>query len=405
MIKTKLKFFLFLSFYILQSLSCIRSLGGNFKYKPGELPLKISPGAAKLIKNAFKGIDPKKLLDYHTHLLALDKKKSGAFVNERMLTWYHFFDRIKYKIYLSASGITYEENADEEYVNRLVDLIQNIPDHGKYYLLSLDKYYNLQGEAILEKTELYIPNKYTETIQKKYPNLFKLAVSVHPYRKDALDVLEKWAKKGVRLVKWLPNAMGIDPSHPITEPYYKIMRRYNIVLLTHAGEEQAVHAEEGQENGNPLLLRKPLDMGVKVIVAHCASLGKGIDLDDKEKKKVENFDLFLRLMKEPQYENLLYADISAMTQFNRSARPLKTMLDHKYLHHRLVNGSDYPLPAINILIWTRNLVNEGFITSQERKYLNEIYYINPLLFDFVLKRTVKSPDTGNKFSVKVFQKF
>src|SRR6185295_3090714 len=109
-----------------------------------------------------------------------------------------------------------------------------------------------------------------------------------------------------------------------------------------------------------------------------------------------NFDLFLRLMGEKRYEDLLFADISAMTQFNRSGVPLQTILAREDLHARLVNGSDYPLPAINVLIRTRSLVKQGYITTDERSSLNEIYHYNPLLFDFALKRTLKLPNTTRR---------
>jgi len=73
-------------------------------------------------------------------------------------------------------------------------------------------------------------------------------------------------------------------------------RELGLVLLSHAGEEQAVEAEEHQELGNPLRLRRALDRGVRVIVAHCASLGEGKDLDDPEGASADSFDLFLRLL-------------------------------------------------------------------------------------------------------------
>jgi predicted TIM-barrel fold metal-dependent hydrolase len=225
-------------------------------------------------------------------------------------------------------------------------------------------------------------------------------MSVHPYRADALQQLEHWAGKGVRLIKWLPNAMGIDPADPKCLPYYRKMKELNLVLLTHAGEEKAVEAEEEQKYGNPLRLRAALNEGVKVIIAHCASLGENADLDNGDVMK-PNFDLFLRLMDEKKYEHLLFADISALTQDNRSGLPLKTMLNRTDLHHRLVNGSDYPLPAINIIIHTKRLVNAGYITRKEAKYLKEIYDYNPLLFDFVLKRTLHGPGA---FPAAVFMK-
>jgi hypothetical protein len=43
----------------------------------------------------------------------------------------------------------------------------------------------------------------------------------------------------------------------------------------------------------------------------------------------------------------------------------------------------------------------GFITAQERTYLNEIYHINPLLFEVVLKRTLKGPN-GEMFPKELF---
>ena len=91
-----------------------------------------------------------------------------------------------------------------------------------------------------------------------------------------------------------------------------------------------------------------------------------------------------------------------MLQFNRMPEPLLAILKRQDLHPRLINGSDYPLPAINFLIHTRSLARDGFITAEERESLNEIYDYNPLLFDFVLKRTVRHPQTKQKFAASVF---
>jgi mannonate dehydratase len=137
-------------------------------------------------------------------------------------------------------------------------------------------------------------------------------------------------------------------------------------------------------------------------MAHAASLGTGIDLDDSEKKEISNFDLFLRLMDEKKYQGLLFGEISGITQVNRLPVPLTTMIEREDLHSRLVNGSDYPVPAINVVIWTIRLVSEGFITAEERQLLNQIYDVNPLLFDFVLKRTLRHPKTGSQFPPKSF---
>ena len=174
-----------------------------------------------------------------------------------------------------------------------------------------------------------------------------------------------------------------------------------MVLLTHVGEEYAVDAEEDQRLGNPLLFRRPLEMGVTVVMAHAASLGTNEDLDNPG-ETLPNFELFLRLMEERRYEGHLYGEISAMTQVNRLPDPLVTLLGRSDLHHRLVNGSDYPLPAINIVIQTRALVRYGMLTPEEREWLNEIYEYNPLLFDYAVKRTIRHPESGNRFPASVF---
>src|SRR5436190_12138921 len=166
--------------------------------------------------------------------------------------------------------------------------------------------------------------------------------------------------------------MGVDPSDPQCDSFYQKIKELDLILLSHGGEEKAVEAEEDQKLGNPLLLRRPLDHGVKVIIAHCAGLGDNEDLDDPQRKRVPNFDLFLRLMDEKRYEGLLFADISAMTQYNRTGTSLTTILRRQDLHERLVNGSDYPLPAINVVIRTGALVKQGYITREERACLNEI---------------------------------
>jgi hypothetical protein len=48
------------------------------------------------------------------------------------------------------------------------------------------------------------------------------------------------------------------------------------------------------------------------------------------------------------------------------------------------------------------LVKYGYLSEAERHQLKEIYHFNPLLFDFVLKRTIKPPEhkqTTPKFCV------
>jgi uncharacterized protein len=380
----------------------VNHIGGAFTRKPEELKDGVSARAADLIQRAFADIDPERLIDHHTHVAGLGVGGTNAFVNPKMRSWAHPFHHLKFKVYLSAAGVEDVGRADAELIQRLVNLIKHIEHHGKHRLLAFDKNYQPDGSVNLEKTEFYVSNEYVFALAEQYPDLFVPNISVNPYRLDAVQELEKWAARGARIVKWLPNAMGIDPSDPHCDVFYQKMTELDLILLSHGGEEKAVEAEEDQKLGNPLLLRRALDHGVKVIVAHCAGLGENQDLDSPSQKRVPNFDLFMRLMGEERYEGLLFGEISAMTQFNRIGNPLTTILQREDLHERLLNGSDYPLPAINVLIRTRPLVKGGYITASERDSLNEIYDYNPLLFDFVLKRTIKLPGTQKRLPASVF---
>jgi predicted TIM-barrel fold metal-dependent hydrolase len=376
-------------------------IAGAFTQQPEALRDRIGTRASDLIKRSFDDIDPARLLDYHTHVAGIGKG-TDAFVNPKMLAWRYPLHRLKFKVYLSAGAVTDVEQADAQIVERLTRLITSIDGHGKHRLLAFDKNYNRDGTANLAKTEFYISNDYIFTLATQQPDCFEPVISVNPYRRDALPELERGAKRGARMVKWLPNAMGIDPSDELCDQFYQKMKELGLVLLSHGGEEKAVEAKEDQRLGNPLLLRRALDHGVKVIVAHCAGLGDNKDLDSPQRKRVPNFDLFLRLMDEKRYEGLLFADISAMTQYNRIGRPLTTILQREDLHERLVNGSDYPLPAINVLIRTSTLRMQGYITNEERACLNEVYDYNPLLFDFVLKRTIRIPGIEKRLPASIF---
>ncbi|HVH90017.1 MAG TPA: hypothetical protein VM783_01355, partial [Candidatus Acidoferrum sp.] len=108
-----------------------------------------------------------------------------------------------------------------------------------------------------------------------------------------------------------------------------------------------------------------------------------------------------RLMNEARYDRQLLGEISALTQANRTESVLTTLIRRVEWHPRLINGSDYPLPGVIPLISPRRFVKQGFLTEAQAKVLSEIRGYNPLLFDFVLKRSLVSG--GQRFTPVVFE--
>jgi len=353
-----------------------------------------------LIQKAYEGLNPDKLIDYHVHLIGTEREKTGNFVHPNFLSWKHPFLHGLFLLFKKAFHVRDVHKAEEESLERLLQLAKQVG--GSYYLLAFDRTYENS-----EKTHFFVSNEFIYNCARQNSPLLLPTASIHPYRLDALDELDRWAGLGVKIIKWLPNVMGINPSDPRCIPYYKKMHDLGLILLTHAGHESLLPLVLNQELGNPLLLRKALDQGVRVIMAHSATLGSSSDLDHPSKMRRKNFDLFLRMIKEPQYQSSLFGDIAAVTILNRMGyldRLIEESQRGGALEDRLVNGSDYPLPCIPWAISTKALQLLGYVTSEERKSLNELFRWNPLLFDFVLKCTLKHTKTQAPFPKRIFMK-
>lgn len=361
----------------------------------------LSDDAYELINTAFKDLE-QPWFDYHAHLLGMGT--DDLFVNPKMLSLAHPYQYYRYLVYRRAAGIQSNKltEGNKQYIERLKNLISGFPQPGQTLLLAFDKFYTPEGQYLEQETEFYVSNDYTASFAQTSPQLFQAAVSIHPYQSEALKQLEQWHEKGKRFIKWLPNAMGIDPSDEKLEPFFERVKQLDMVILTHVGYEMAVESAAHQSYGNPLLWRRALDMGTKVIFAHVGSLGQCQDIEANSKEDTDCFDLAIRMLSEPQYQQNLFADISATVFINRKEKVLKTLLANQELHSRLINGSDYPIPAINAMVSTKLLAYRGFLTGKEAVLLTEIYHHNPLLFDFVLKRTLRHPDTQQSFSKSIF---
>lgn len=378
----------------------LRALAGDWDREQDPSAGAMSAEARALLESTLADLDPARLVDVHAHLAGIGTDGSGCEVNPRMRSWLHPFDRARFEAYFSASGVTDRAHGDREFVEVLARLAREAG--GRRVLLAFDRHHHESGSALPEETEFHVPNDWARAAAAREPRLFLFGASVHPYRPDALAELERVAGGGAKLVKWLPNAMGIDPANPRCDAFYAKLVELRLVLLSHTGEELAVDAGEAQELGNPLRLRRALDAGVTVIAAHCASLGAHADLDHPDRPRVPGLDLFLRLMDEERYEGLLFGELSAITNRNRPRRVIDELMRRRDLHARFVNGSDWPLPAIDVLIEIDRYVRWGFLEASALAPLREIYRANPLSFDLALKRALRHPETGAGFEPEAF---
>ena len=352
------------------------------------------------MRAAWDGLDPAKLWDSHTHLIGTGDAGSGIYVNPRTES---LLDPGQYarRLFFLNAGCVHDAtgSVDLAYVDRMRNLIDGLRPGVKMLLFAFERAYDEHGAPDPEHTIFHIPNDYARDVARRHPEDFEWAASIHPYRKDALAALEQAARDGARGVKWLPSAMGIDPASEKCDAFYRLMSKIDLPLIAHAGLERAVLGREAHDFGNPLRLRRALEAGVRVVVAHCASMGEDRDLDQGPNGPyVESFSLFARIFE--KYQNA-YGDISAMTQVNRAGPALARVIENEAWHARLLNGSDYPLPGVMPIFSVDYLVSLKMVQESAAPVLREIRAHNPLLFDFVLKRHLRS--NGRALGASVFE--
>jgi uncharacterized protein len=168
------------------------------------------------------------------------------------------------------------------------------------------------------------------------------------------------------------------------------------VLLSHTGDEHTLRVDDrDQDLADPLRLSLAIEEGVTVVMLHAGR--DGVErAPGRDGKRRSYADRFFEMMK--RYPPNLFGEISTVPYLG-THRLLERLLQDPEITPRLVNGSDYPAPAIPGTDPTGRLFRSGYLRDpadngpasalQRRNALREIRRQNPLLFDFVLKRTLR----------------
>lgn len=363
-------------------------------------PATALPAAAhELVHEALQGLDPAELWDVHCHLLGNGDSGSGCTLHPSLDQWWRPVEFIRKRAILQGAGVDdAAPSIDRAYVERLRQLAAAFPAGARWLLFAFERAHDPQGRVLPSATTFHVPNAYAAAVAAAHPARFGWVASVHPYRPDAIEALEQGLDAGALAVKWLPSSMGIDPLDPRCRPFYDRLAARRVPLIVHCGDEHAVPGMGLQSLGNPLRVRAALEAGVRVIAAHCASLGTAEDLDATSRRRVPAFALFARLMDE---QPGLHGDVSAVAQRNRDPALLRTLLQRDDWHDRLLQGSDHPLPGLAVLTSLPRLVDAGLLAAADAAPLAALRRANPLLFDLVLKRRLAWQ--GQRFGRAVFE--
>ncbi len=353
-----------------------------------------------LVERALADLDATQLWDVHTHLLGTGDSGSGCTVNAQLGQWWHPVEMLRKRVILGAACVPPDApSVDRAYVQRLRALADDFPAGARWMLFAFDQACDDAGRAHAAHTTFHVPDAYAARIAAETPHRFAWVASVHPYRPDALARLDVALAGGAVALKWLPSSMNIDLRDARLRPFYDRLAAARLPVIVHCGEERAVPGAGRDMLGNPLLVRAALERGVRVVVAHCASLGNALDLDRVRPREVPAFSLFARLMDEGWGAHLM-GDISVVLQTNRSPEVVRTLLTREDWQPRLMHGSDYPLPGIPAAVRLPALVRAGLLDAADVAPLQALREHNPLLFDLALKRLARWH--GARLSAAVF---
>lgn len=287
-------------------------------------------------ENLFRMNSP--VIDAHVHLVGNGSSGSGCRL--RLSGGHRFLARFMLQ-HIGLAQDALSKDLDRIFVERLLDLVRTSSVQ-KIVLLAHDQVYHPDGRVMEGVGSLYVPNDYLLKLARQHPE-FLPGVSIHPARHDALAELDRALEGGAVLMKCLPNCHNIDCNDRRYTRFWERMAEAGLPLLAHTGGEHTVPVVRA-EYADPRVLSLPLECGVKVIAAHCATRSGLLDPD--------YFEHFCEMTR--RYPNL-YGDTSA---FNLPMRGLhiRECLQSP-LGERLVHGSDFPVPIQGLWAWMRGLLS------------------------------------------------
>ncbi len=279
----------------------------------------------------------KPIIDMHIHIAAKDEPKCRVSLKTLASPAFLFM--------LVGNAIDLDQamkNFDETIRNMVIGALNGSKSVDKGVLLAMDGIYR---DGAPQESDFVVSNDYVRKLARDNSKVL-FGASVNPMRPDAREELEKCltGDPPAALIKWIPNSQLINPRDSAHDWFYERLREENVPLLCHTGPEYAVPVpgeDDNQWRGNPQLLDRALEMEVTVIAAHCATRffpWEECDYLDELAKMMKRAD------KNGKWK--LYADVSAMCTFFRTGTVDKAL--KKIPPHRMVLGSDYPIPIDNM---------------------------------------------------------
>ena len=270
------------------------------------------------------------VIDCHLHLCTFTPEHGGTSASLLRTLPFRF---MRWRLGMVGADASTERALERKFAQ----LMAETPQVDAAVVLAFDAVYTDDGTFDHANTHLYVKNSYVLELAKRQRNVL-FGASVHPYRKDALEQLERCVAQGAVLLKWLPIVQGFDPSEARCFPLYEALAHHKVPLLAHTGGEKSL-PNVNPHVADPMLLVPALERGVTVIGAHCGTKSAPGERDFLPE--------WCRLARD--YEHF-YGDTAALNLPTR-CYAYRTILRDPLLRSKLLHGSDWPilpLPPLSV---------------------------------------------------------
>ena len=276
-----------------------------------------------------------KTVDIHTHLMNPD------------VSFDRLFDKITIRFFAQGLGVDPAALMADPYQVYVRSMARSIRE-SKYLeqacLFGVDCRLDEQGREIDRDRTVCASTDDLLAVTQRYPDAFIPFLSVNPRRQNGLELIDEYVERGCRGAKFLQNYWGIDLNDSRFIPYYEKLVSHSLPLIIHIGSEYSIDSDARYERIGMLDL--PLECGVTVIAAHMGlgRINHKLRFWRNISKQPRYFDddYFCMLEKLRRHDNL-YADISAILAPLR-ARALRHLAAQNDVHHKILFGTDYPVP-------------------------------------------------------------
>jgi len=281
-----------------------------------------------------------KTVDIHTHLLS------------PRVRFNRVYDRLAMRLFGRRLGLDAKRLRNDPYGAYVAALAGTVRDScyvERTCLFGVDARLDPLGTEIDRDPTVCAATEDVLAVSAQHSDLFIPFLSVNPRRPDALERIDEYVARGCRGAKFLQNYWGVDLRDPSFIPYYERLAAHGVPLIMHIGSEYSIASDARYERVD--MLELPLACGVTVIAAHMG-LGRiehRLRFWRNLSPDPETFDRdYFILLERLEQEANLYADISAILVPLR-ARSLRHLSEQRQIHHKLLFGTDYPVPFTILL--------------------------------------------------------